>query len=104
MGRTRRGEIWLADLGFVAKVRPVLILSIEYHNEERAVVTYVTRTTNVRGTRYEVPHSSRGFDEGVFDAQGLGTLPDVKLVRRIGQVDVMTLERVENAVRLWLRL
>jgi hypothetical protein len=30
MPKARRGEIWIADLGMVAKVRPVLILSVEY--------------------------------------------------------------------------
>ena len=50
MPKAKRGEIWMADLGMVAKVRPVLILSVEYENEERAVVTYVLRTTSVRGT------------------------------------------------------
>ena len=27
--RMKRGEIWLADLGYVGKVRPVLVLSVE---------------------------------------------------------------------------
>jgi hypothetical protein len=70
MPKARRGELWMADLGFVAKVRPVLILSVDYRSEERAVVTYVLRTTSVRGTQYEVPHSSRGMQEGAFDAPG----------------------------------
>jgi len=32
----RRGEIWLVDLGMVRKVRPVLVLSVAYLDEERA--------------------------------------------------------------------
>jgi mRNA interferase MazF len=94
----------MADLGFVAKVRPVLILSVEYRDEERAVVSYVLRTTSVRGTRYEVPHASRGMPEGAFDAQGIASIPDVKLERRLGAVDAATLARVEDAVRSWLAL
>jgi hypothetical protein len=35
MPKARRGELWMADLGFVAKVRPVLILSVDYRNDER---------------------------------------------------------------------
>lgn len=93
-----------ADLGFVAKVRPVLILSIAYRDEERAVATYVIRTTSVRGTRFEVPHSPRGMPEGAFDAQGIASIPDVKLERRLGVVDDATLARVEDAVRSWLAL
>ncbi len=45
MPRARRGEIWIADLGVVAKVRPVLILSVEYQDNERAVVTFAAPNT-----------------------------------------------------------
>lgn len=50
-----RGEVWLADLGFAGKIRPVLILSVAPGDEDRALVTYVIRTTSVRGTAYEIP-------------------------------------------------
>jgi mRNA-degrading endonuclease toxin of MazEF toxin-antitoxin module len=43
-----RGEIWQADLGYAGKVRPALVLSIEYTDEERDTVTYVPRTTSER--------------------------------------------------------
>ena len=83
MPRAKRGEIWMADLGLAAKVRPVLVLS---------------------GTRYEVPHETRRMPVGAFDAQGLGSLPDIKLHRRLGLVDSDTLAKVESAVRMWLGL
>src|SRR5205085_3810941 len=102
--RAKRGEIWMADLGMVAKVRPVLILSVEYRGDERAVATYVLRTTSLRRTQYEVPHLGRGMPEGAFDAQGVGSIPDVKLERRLGVVEVETLAKVEHAVRAWLAL
>ncbi len=104
MPRARRGEIWMADLGMVAKVRPVLILSVEYHGDERAVVTYVVRTTNARGTPYEVRHEHRGMPPGAFDAQGIASIPDVRLERRLGIADAGTLAMVEDAVRRWLDL
>jgi mRNA interferase MazF len=104
MPKAKRGELWLADLGFVAKVRPILILSIAYQGNERAVVSYVIRTTSVRGTPYEVEHQGRGMPPGVFDAQGIASIPDVKLERRLGAVDADTLAQVEGAVRAWLAL
>jgi mRNA interferase MazF len=104
MPKARRGEIWIADLGYVAKVRPVLVLSVEYQGNERAVVTYVVRTTSVRGTKYEVPHEARGMASGAFDAQGLASVPDVKLERRLGDVPDDILARVEDAVCRWLGL
>jgi mRNA interferase MazF len=104
MPRARRGELWMADRGLAAKVRPVLIFSVDYRDDERAVVTYVVRTTSVRGTRYEVPHRSPGRPDGAFDAQGISSIPDVKLERRLGAVDALILVKVEAAVRSWLAL
>jgi mRNA interferase MazF len=104
MPKARRGEIWLIDLGLVQKIRPCLILSIEYLDHERAVVTYVPRTTHPRNTRFEVPHSAPGFEPGVFDAQGIGGIPVVKLERRLGTLDRGIVQQVEAAVRLWLAL
>ena len=102
--QAQRGEIWLVDLGMVAKVRPVLILSVAYIGQERSLVTFVPRTTSVRGTRFEVPHVGRGFDAGAFDAQGIATVPSVQLVRRLAAIDGPTMAKVEDAVKHWLGL
>jgi len=100
----QRGEVWLIDLGMAAKPRPALILSVAYLDHERAVLTYVPRTTSLRGTRFEVQHLARGFEPGAFDAQGLGGVPPVRLIRRLSSVDAPTLSRVEAAVKAWLSL
>lgn len=99
-----RGEIWLIDLGYAAKTRPSVVLSVAYGDDDRAIVSFVPRTTSLRGTRYEVPHVARGFDPGGFDAQGISGIPSVKLIRKLGTVEPATLTAVENAVRLWLGL
>jgi mRNA interferase MazF len=99
-----RGEIWIVDLGMAAKPRPALILSVEPLDRERALVTYVPRTTALRGTRFEVAHQARGFEPGGFDAQGLGSVPHVKLLRRLGVVEAGTLAQIEAAVKAWLGL
>jgi len=104
VSRAQRGEIWLVDLGMVAKTRPVLVISVDYDDKERAVVTYIPRTTSVRGTRFEVPHSARGFDAGAFDPQGIATVPDVQLQRRLSGIDSGTLAKIEAAVKKWLGL
>jgi mRNA interferase MazF len=104
MPLAKRCEIWVVDLGMVQKTRPAVILSVAFLEDERAVVTYVPRTTSVRGTRFEVPHQARGFEPGAFDAQGIGGVPVVKLVRNLGLLDSETLEAVELAVKKWLEL
>lgn len=35
----------MADMGALGKVRPVLVLSIPYNEEERTIVSFVPRTT-----------------------------------------------------------
>ncbi len=102
--RARRGDLWLVDLGMAQKTRPVLILSVEFLDHERAVVTYVPRTTSKRGTRFEVSHQAKGFEVGAFDAQGIGSIPAVKLIRHLGIADNATVRGVEDAVKAWLAL
>jgi len=104
VSRAQRGEVWLVDLGMVAKTRPVLILSVAYNDQERALVTFIPRTTNVRGTRFEVPHHGRGYDTGAFDAQGIATVPAAQLIRRLGAIDGPTLTQIETSVKRWLGL
>jgi mRNA interferase MazF len=81
-----------------------VVLSVPPLEEERALVSYVPRTTAVRRTRFEVPHTARNFLPGVFDAQSLGTVPAVKLVRKLGILDSGTMNLVEAAVCRWLGL
>jgi mRNA interferase MazF len=88
----------------VAKMRPVLILSIPFQDHERAVYAYVPRTKSIRGTRFEVLHQARGLDDGAFDAQGIANISEVQLVRRAAVVDDLTLSKVEAAVKAWLGL
>jgi mRNA interferase MazF len=104
MQKTRRGELWIIDLGMAQKSRPCLVLSVSFLDHERAVVTYVPRTTSVRGTRFEVAHQMRGLDSGAFDAQGIGSVPTVKLERCLGVAPAGVVEQVEAAVKLWLAL
>ncbi len=106
MGRlkAKRAEIWLVDLGMTQKVRPVLVLSVDYRDDERALVSYVVRTTSLRGTQYEVNHQAPRFLPGAFDAQSIGTVPDVQLIRRMTVCDADTFSRVEKALKSWLGL
>jgi len=104
MPSAQRGEVWMIDLGMAAKPRPCLVLSVEYRDDERAIVTYVPRTTSLRDTRFEVAHQARGFDAGGFDAQNIAGVPVVRLMRRMGVVDPSVLAQVESAVKAWLGL
>ena len=97
-----RGEVWIVDLGMAAKVRPAVVLSVPPGDADRALVTLVPHTTSVRGSRFEVPTKLPFLKPGGFDAQGLVTIPLVRLVRPIGQLRSQDLASVERAVWAWL--
>jgi mRNA interferase MazF len=51
----RPGEIWLADLGLAAKVRPIVTVSRQDPDPPRSLVLSVALTTQRRDSPYEVP-------------------------------------------------
>ena len=105
MPEPARGEVWLVDLGLVAKIRPCLVLSVPATGpNDRVLVTLVAHTTSPRGTAYEVSFSVRFLKPGAFDAQNLVTVPHAKLVRRLGTLSSEQLMQVEDVIRLWLGL
>ncbi len=99
-----RGEVWLVDLGYVGKVRPGLVLSIEPLNSDRALVTLIPHTTSSRGTRFEVDLRTSFLKPGAFDAQNPITIPQAKLMRPLGVLTANELAQVEDAVRTRLGL
>jgi len=62
----KRGEIWLVDLGLVAKVRPCLVLSVPYGESDRALVTIVPHSTSARSSAFEVAIEVKFLRPGVF--------------------------------------
>lgn len=99
-----RGEVWLVDLGYVAKVRPCLVLSFPPSGTDRAITTIIPHTTSPRGTSFEVALSVRFLQEGVFDAQNPATISQSKFIRRLGTLTADQLKSIEDVVRSWLGL
>ncbi len=99
-----RGEVWLVDLGYAAKVRPCLVISIPALDEDRALATLVPNTTSARGSRFEVEVKVKYLRPGVFDAQNLVTIPHAKLIRKLGTLLPAQMSAVEDRVRFWLGL
>lgn len=98
-----RGDVWLVDLGMVAKVRPCLVLSVPADDEnDRVLTTIVPHTTSTRDSRFEVRSSVPFLKRGAFDTQNIITIPTVKLIRRLGTLPDDQMTDVARAVRLWL--
>jgi mRNA interferase MazF len=100
------GEIWLADLGFAAKTRPVIIVSRQDPDPPRSLVLYVPLTTQRRNNPYEVPLPRLPFldRESVPNVQGLGSLPTVRLERKIGSLSGEIMQRLKDALAFALDL
>src|SRR5512137_1772745 len=65
----QRGELWLVDLGYLGKVRPVLVVSVPFLDHERTLCLVVPHTTSVIGTRFEVAVEHPALRAGVLDVQ-----------------------------------
>ena len=99
-----RGDVWLADLGYAAKTRPCLVMSVPLDPQDRVLVTLVPHTTSVQGTRFEVAVPKRFLKAGAFDAQGLVSVATARLIRKLGTLQPAELALVEEAVKRWLGL
>jgi mRNA interferase MazF len=96
----RPGEVWLADLGLAAKTRPVVIVSRYDPDSPRALVLYIPLTTQNRISPYEVPLPRLSFlDRDSFaNVQGLGSMPIVRLGRRLGALPAPVLTEIRQAL------
>jgi mRNA interferase MazF len=97
------GEVWMADLGFAAKFRPVVIVSSHDPNPPRALIVYVPITTQDRGSLSEIVlPKTRYLQKGsVANVQGIASLPTVRLGRRSGTLPAETMGEIKKAIA-WL--
>jgi len=97
MIQPKPGEVYWVDLGLKGKLRPLLVVSREDADAERALCAPLT--TQVRGGDYEVKLPRvrwlPGADEGAANVQGLTSVENHRLERRAGQFEA----RVTMAVR-----
>lgn len=102
----RPGEVWLADLGLAAKTRPVVIVSRIDAAAPRALSVFVPLTTQNRGSRYEVGIPPKPFlrEPSFANVQGIGSLANGRLERKLGDVSDETLARIREAIRFALEL
>ncbi len=100
------GEVWLADLGLAAKTRPVVIVSRKDPQPPRALVIYVPLTTQNRNSPYEVVLPKLRFlnKDSIANVQGLGSLPKVRLERKLGELPSNVMEDIKIAIAFALDL
>lgn len=104
MSAPERGDVWLADLGYAAKTRPVLVLSVPIVEGDYALVQVIPHTTQPRGARFEIRVPVRFLQGGAFNAQGMLAVPLAKCLRRLGTLTPAQILEVERGVKRWLGL
>jgi mRNA interferase MazF len=95
------GEVWIADLGMAAKTRPVVIVSRYDPEASRSIVAYVPLTTQNRyGDVYEVALPRLPFlhRPSVVNVQGIGSIPTVRLERRLGRLPGEAMDAIRRAL------
>lgn len=94
------GEVWLADLGLAAKTRPVVIVSRDDSDPPLALILYIPLTTQNRQSPYEVvlPYLPFLTRNSVANVQGLGSLPIVRLERKLGKLPGDVMAKVRRAL------
>ena len=89
--------MWLAEVG--RKPRPVVVLTRDEVLDVRANVTVAEVTTQARGLAVEVSVGSEvGIDESsVVNCDGIHTVAQRRLTRRVGTLDHQAFEAVCHA-------
>jgi mRNA interferase MazF len=96
-----RGEVWQVDFGMTAKVRPALVISIPYADEDRALIGIIPHFTSLRGSRFEVHVPTRFLSTGAFLVQGIQALPPKFFLRRLGVLTPEQMRSIEDVLLLW---
>jgi mRNA interferase MazF len=97
----------MADLGFAAKFRPVVIVSRHDQDPPRALTIYVPITSQDRGSRYEVKLPKLRFlhqKDSVVNVQGIAALPTVRLERKLGILPAPVMDEIKRALAWTLDL
>src|SRR5271154_5815844 len=85
-----------------AKTRPVLIVSVEYGDADRAIVTVVPYTPEIRQSPFEVPIKASFLRPGAFLVQGVSTYPKAWAIRKLGVLQPAEIQAVIDGLAAWL--
>lgn len=100
------GDVFMLNLGFQGKVRPVVIVSREDADVPRALSVFVPLTKESRGGKYEVtmPRVPWLKLQSYANVLGMGAAEWHELTDRRGRFDTATMAKVKDALRWMLDL
>lgn len=92
----KAGEVWLIDLGMIAKMRPCLLLTDYPADNELALVTVLPHTTSLRGNRWELAIPKAFLKPGAFHLQQIQGVTVARLERCLGTLTAEEWARVQD--------
>lgn len=108
MSQPKPGEVYWVDMGMRAKFRPLMVISREDPDSERALSVCVPCTTEIKRGQYEVPLPRvkwmPGSDDGVANVLGMQAIEHHRLERRAGRYDAAVLASVRERIAWMLEL
>lgn len=98
MTNLKRGDIVLVDLGYVAKVRPCVVVSIPNADSQRNMSVVAPLTTQARGGECEIafPKPAWMNEVAVINLIGLLGVDNAKIERRLGHMLPETMDKVSG--------
>ena len=100
------GDVFMLDLGYQGKTRPVVIVSREDPNAPRALSVFVPLTKESRGGNYEVtmPPVPWLKLQSYANVLALGAAEWHELTDRRGRFEAATVAKIKDAIRWRLDL
>jgi len=100
------GDVWVADLGLAAKVRPVLILSYPKPEDARSLAIVAPLTSQIRSARGEIDLGKPSWlpKPSAVNLQGLASFDHRYLQRKLGRLSDAQIGQVKSGLRVLLDL
>ena len=95
------GEVYMLDLGYGGKVRPIVIMSREDPQALRALALFVPLTKESHGSRYEVtmPRVPWLKLPSYANVQAIGAAEYHELTDRRGRFEPAVVGKIKDAIR-----
>ncbi len=95
------GEVYMLDLGYEGKLRPVVVMSREDPQAPRALALFVPLTKASHGTKYEVPMPRLPWLQlqSYANVQAIGAAEHHELKDKRGRFEPATVEKIKDAIR-----
>ena len=102
----KRGDVVLVDLGFTAKVRPCVVVSISKADSQRNMSVVAPITKEIRGGECEVvfPKPRWLAEPSVINLIGIVGVDNIKIGRTLGPVPAETMHKVSEGLARMLAI